>query len=105
VAQVIGKNKDTIVKVAQATKVLPAELPKQVIEKADTALRAIQEVSGNKPPKEKIMGVVKMLIPHVRKVFDEKLKSKIGPLGNGLSIAGRGVNDKMILSIVEKKLF
>ena len=103
VAQVIGKKKDTIIKVAKATKVLPAELPKQVLEKADTALRAIQEVSGNKPPKEKIMGVVKMLIPHVRKVFDEKLKSKIGVAGSGLSIAG-GSNDK-ILSIVKKKLF
>ena len=106
VAQVIGKNKNTIVKVAQATKVLPSELPKQIIEKADTALRVIQEASGGKPPKEKIMGVVKMLIPHVRKVFDEKLKAKIGVAGNGLSIAGRGgnVNDK-ILSIVRNKIF
>ena len=104
VSQVIGKNKDTIVKVAQATKVLPSELPKQVIEKADTALRAIQEVSGGKPPKEKILGVVKMLIPHVRKVFDDKLRAKVGMTGKGVLAGiqdGKGMNEK-ILKIVSK---
>ena len=106
VAQVIGKNKDTIVKVAQATKVLPSELPKEVIEKADTALRAIQEVAGGKPPKEKLLGVVKMLIPHVRKVFDEKLKAKVGMAGQGVLAGiqvGRGMNEK-ILKIVSKEI-
>ena len=104
VSQVIGKNKDTIVKVAQATKVLPSELPIQVIEKADTALRAIQEVSGGKPPKEKILGVVKMLIPHVRKVFDDKLRAKVGMAGKGVLTGiqvGKGMNEK-ILKIVSK---
>ena len=100
VGEVIKKKQDKIIQVAEATKVLPKDLPKQILDKAQVALDVINEASGGKPPKEKVMGVVKMLIPHVKKVYDEKVKDKIPDMMKG---SGEGFENK-VLQVVSKNL-
>ena len=101
VGEVLKKNKDKIIKVAESTGVLPKDLPKQVLDKAQAALDAINEVSSGKPPKEKVLGVVKMLIPHVKEVFHAKMEKKI----KGSGMCGRGVGfDAKVLQVVNKNL-
>jgi len=100
VGEVIKKKQAKIIQVAEATKVLPKDLPKQVLEKAQVALDVINEASGGKPPKEKVMGVVKMLMPHVKKVYDEKVKDKIPNMMKGSG----GDFDKKVLQVVSKNL-
>jgi hypothetical protein len=104
VGEVIKKNKDKIIKVAESTGVLPKDLPKQVLDKAQTALDVINEVSSGKPPKEKVLGVVKMLIPHVKEVFHAKMEKKIQGSGIG-GMVGRGVGfDAKVLQVVKENL-
>lgn len=108
VGQVLKKNKEKIIKVAESTGVLPKDLPKQVLDKAQTALDVINEVSSGKPPKEKVLGVVKMLIPHVKEVFHAKIEKKMKGSGIGIirgGMVGRGAGfDAKVLQVVKKNL-
>lgn len=108
VGEVLKKNKQQIIKVAESTGVLPKDLPKQVLDKAQTALDVINEVSSGKPAKEKVLGVVKMLIPHVKEVFHSKMEKKMKGSGIGIirgGMVGRGVGfDAKVLSVVKKNL-
>lgn len=108
VAGVLKKNKQQIIKVAESTGVLPKDLPKRILDKAQNALDVINEVSSGKPPKEKVLGVVKMLIPHVKEVFHSKMKKKmkggsIGIIRGGMIGKGAGFDAK-VLSVVKKNL-
>ena len=108
VGEVLKKNKEKIIKVAESTGVLPKDLPKQVLDKAQTALDTINEVSSGKPPKEKVLEVVKMLIPHVKEVFHAKMEKKIKGSGMCGGMVGRGVGgvgfDAKVLQVVNKNL-
>ena len=101
VGQVLKNKKEKIIKIAESTGVLPQDLPKQILDKAQTALDVINEASSGKPPKEKILGVVKMLIPHVKEVFHAKMEKKM----KGSGMCGRGVGfDTKVLQVVKKNL-
>lgn len=108
VGEVLKKNKEKIIKAAESTGVLPKDLPKQVLDKAQTALDVINEASSGKPPKEKVLGVVKMLIPHVKEVFHDKIEKKIKGSGIGIikgGMVGKGVGfDAKVLEVVKKNL-
>jgi hypothetical protein len=101
VGQVLKKNKEKIIKVAESTGVLPKDLPKHILEKAQKALDVINEVSSGKPSKEKVLGVVKMIIPHVKDVFHAKMEKKMK--GSGMCGGGDGF-DKKVLNVVKKNL-
>ncbi len=116
VGQVLKKNKEKIIKIAESTGVLPKDLPKQIIDKAQSALDVINEVSSGKPTKEKVLGVVKMLIPHVKEAFHSKMEKKMK--GSGLALPGQHGNghcggmmigkgqsfDNKVLAVVKKNL-
>ena len=105
VGEVLKKNKEKIIKAAESTGVLPKDLPKQVLDKAQAALDVINELSSGKPPKEKVLGVVKMLIPHVKEVFHAKMENKIKGSGMCGGMVGRGVGfDAKVLQVVNKNL-
>jgi len=105
VGQVLKKNKEKIIKVAESTGVLPKDLPKQVLEKAQSALDIINEASSGKPSKEKVLGVVKMLIPHVKEVFHSKMEKKMKGSGMHGSAKMKGDGfDAKVLSVVKKNL-
>lgn len=105
VGEVLKKNKEKIIKVAESTGVLPKDLPKQVLDKAQKALDVINEARGSsgKPPNlQGVLGVVKMLIPHVKEVFHSKMEKKMKGSGQGV---GRGVGfDAKVLQVVKKNL-
>ena len=102
VGEVLRINKDRIIKVAESSKIYPKDLPKNVLNKAQAVLDVINETSGGKPPKEKVLGVVKMLIPHVKEAFHAKMKEKIGMSGMGM--IGMGNFDNKVLAVVKKNL-
>ena len=117
VSQVLKKNKEKIIKVAESTGVLPQDLPREVLDKAQAALDVINEVSSGKPTKEKVLGVVKMLIPHVKEAFHSKMEKKMkgsglalpGQHGNGhcggMMMIGKGQSfDNKVLEVVKKNL-
>lgn len=108
VGEVLKKNKEKIIKVAENTGVLPKDLPRKVLDKAQSALDVINEVSSGKPPKEKVLGVVKMLIPHVKEVYHSKIEKKIKGSGIGIitgGMVGRGAGfDAKVLEVVKKNL-
>lgn len=104
VGEVLKINKDRIIKVAESSKIYPKDLPKHVLDKAQAVLDVINETSGGKPPKEKVLGVVKMLIPHVKDAFHAKIKEKIGMPGMGMIGRGGVGFDAKVLAVVKKNL-
>lgn len=109
VSSVIKKNKEKIINIAESTGVVPKDLPKKVLDHAQKALDVINEVSSGKPAKEKVLGVVKMLIPHVKEAFHSKMEKKMK--GSGVHIPGSGMMvgsgvgfNKQVLDVVARNL-
>ena len=77
-----------------------SDLPPQVVDTAGKALWEIHKLSNNKIQRDKVMGVAKMLLPHVKMAINHKMK------GSGLSPAGGSLKtpDSKILKLVQRDI-
>lgn len=100
VATTLKENKKDIIEITKAIGVTESDLPANVL---DIATKTLESVAD--PSKENILGVVRMLLPHVKKAFYSKLKSnvKTAQIGTGMYGKGNAVDNK-ILSLVSKKI-
>ena len=78
-------------------KITHSDLPSYIINQAGNALEIMDKTNGGK---NKIMAVAKMLMPHVKKAIETKIK------GSGLGVAGGAMktSDAKILKLINKDL-
>ena len=101
IAQKIALHKEKVIKAAESIGVKESDIPAPIREKAKKALDLIKK--SGKPDKNKLVKVAKMLIPHIRHIFHNKLKEKVK---SALPLAGNGLSgfDEKVLAIVKKNL-
>jgi len=103
VAQKVKATHQKVIDVAKKVIVKVEEIPKSIIEKAKEMLSGFS--NPGEIPKEKLINISKHLIPSVKKVVQDKIKSKMA--GSGISLPGqRGGEDinAQILAKVKQEL-
>ena len=103
VAQKVKETHQKVIDAAKNVVVKVEELPKTIVEKAKEMLSGFSNPS--EIPKEQVISISKQLIPSVKKVVQDKIKSKMS--GSGVSLAGqRGGEDinAQILAKVKQEL-
>jgi len=103
VAQKVKATHQKVVDVAKKVVVKVDELPKTIVEKAKEMLSKFDNPS--EVPKEKLVSISKQLIPSVKKIVQDKIKSKMA--GSGVSLPGQRGGEDMnakILAKVKKQL-
>jgi len=109
--KIAGKAKEVIDKVKNIT-VKVTELPKQIVDLAEKALAKIRE--GGTMDKTKILALAQKVMPHIKKVVDNKTSKIVGQSGNGLrlagqrgkglKLAGKGATDKKVMAVLKAQL-
>lgn len=108
VAGVIKKNVDNVIRIAEKIKVVPSEISKTVLDKAQKALDKINE--SGKPSKEALIKVAKTLLPHIKEVYHKKIQMNIKQgsgtylAGGTLKLAGQGDFDSKVIALVKKNI-
>ena len=103
VAQKVKATHQKVVDVAKKIVVKVEEVPKTIIEKAKKMLSGFS--NPGEIPKDKLISISKTLIPSVKKVVQDKIKSKMA--GSGVSLPGQRGGEDMnaqILAKVKKEL-
>jgi hypothetical protein len=98
VAQKVAEHKGQIIKVAEKIGVKEGDLPNKIREELQKRLDKINREGGDK---NKVLGVIKTLIPVVKKIYHSKLAKQI----KGNVLGGQiKVSNENIMSIVKKSL-
>jgi hypothetical protein len=98
VAQKVAEHKGQIIKVAEKIGVKEVDLPSKIRVELQQRLDKINREGGDK---KKVLGVIKTLIPVVKKIYHSKLAKQI----KGNVLGGQiKVSNENIMSIVKKSL-